>query len=76
MREACPRLAYRRRDVRALYGASYAQVDAAIKSGEIRTKRRGRALFLHPNDVETLFGFEENVEPDHETMVELADFLA
>ena len=69
------RKALRRREVRAMYGASLHQVDAAIRSGEIRTKQRGRCLFLHPGDVESVFGFEETIEPSRESVADLADFL-
>ena len=69
------RKALRRRDVRSLYGASFYQVDAAIKRGAIRTKRVGKCLYLHPKDVEMVFGFEETVEPSRESIAELADFL-
>ena len=75
MSAALQRRAYRRRDVRALYGASFYQIDAAIKRGAIRTKRVGKSLYLHPKDVETVFGFEETVEPSRESIADLADFL-
>ncbi len=58
------RRAYRRRDVVRLYGASLRAIDRAIASGEIRTRKRGTAVFLHPQDVEKAFGFpEEDTTP-------------
>ena len=48
-----------------LYGASLRSIDRAIASGEIRSHKRGTAVFLHPQDVEKAFGFpEEDATPE------------
>ena len=72
----CPlRKAYRRSEVRDLYGASIHSIDRAIREGLIRTKRFGRCVFLHVQDVDRVFGFEDASEISLETLVELADLL-
>ena len=69
------RRALRRREVRAMYGASFYQIDQAIERGQMRAKRVGKCVFIDPKDAETVFGFEETIEPSRESMAELADFL-
>jgi len=69
--------AYRRTEVRDLYGASLHAIDAAVRSGEIRANKRGRTVFLHPADVERIFGFDEPpMEVSQESVAEMEDFLA
>lgn len=71
------RRAYRRREVKALYGASLRAIDRAIEEGRIRTRRHGRSVFLHPGDVERLFGFEEEpVEVSAESLAEIRTLLS
>ena len=69
------RKAYRRSEVRDMYGASLHSIDRAIREGLIRTKRFGRCVFLHALDVDRVFGFEEASEISMETLVELGDLL-
>ncbi len=73
--ESSLRKAYRRTEVRDIYGASLHSIDRAIREGLIRTKRFGRCVFLHALDVDRVFGFEELSEISMETLVELADLL-
>ncbi len=72
------RRAVRKRDVVRLYGTSLRDIDRAIAAGEIRTNRRGAALFLHPGDVERLYGFpeEEPAKISAESVAEVEDLLA
>lgn len=67
------RRALRRRDVKAIYGASLQQIDRAIATGRIQVRKNGRSVFLNPRDVEALFGFE--VEPSRESLAEMREFL-
>ena len=69
------RRAMRRGEVRARYGASFYLIDREVEAGRIRAKRVGKCVFLDPKDCETVFGFEETVEPSRESMAELAEFL-
>lgn len=69
--------ALRRTQVRDLYGVSLREIDRAIRRGEIRTRRRGRTVLLHPEDVERAFGFEEpEIVPSAESLAEVEGFLA
>ena len=70
------RKAYRRAEVREVYGASMHSIDRAIREGLIRTKSFGRCVFLNAKDVDRLFGFDKEVEISIETLEELKDFLA
>lgn len=73
------RRALRRSDVVHLYGASLRSVDRAVRAGEIRAKKRGQSVFLHPDDVERVFGFPDDTEPvkvSAESVAELEGFLA
>ncbi len=70
------RKAYRRGEVRDVYGASLHSIDRAIREGLIRTNHFGRCVFLRAEDVERVFGFEETSEISMETLVELEDFLS
>ncbi len=73
------RHAYRKRDVVRLYGPSLRSIDRAIAAGEIRTKKRGTAVFLHPGDVEQVFGFPDEDAPlkiSAESVAEIEDLLA
>jgi hypothetical protein len=67
------RRALRRRDVKAIYGASLQQIDRAISDRRIETKKIGRSVFLNPRDVEALFGF--GAEPSQESVAEMWEFL-
>ena len=69
------RRAYRRSEVRDIYGASLHSIDRAIREGLIRTKRFGHCVFLHALDVDRVFGFDELSEISMETLVELGDLL-
>jgi hypothetical protein len=71
------RRAYRRTEVRDLYGASLRAIDRAVGQGLIRTRRYGRCVFIHPGDVERLFGFEvEESTPSLESVAEIRELLA
>ncbi len=70
------RKTYRRSEVRDIYGASIHSIDRAIREGLIRTKHFGRCVFLHAQDVDRVFGFEEASEISMETLVELGDLLS
>ncbi len=72
------RLAYRVTEVCELAGVGRSVVEAAIRRGEIRSKRCGRVLLLHPNDVSRIFGFDEasEVVPSAESIAEIAELLA
>ncbi len=70
------RKAYRRSEVRNIYGASIHSIDRAIREGLIRTRHFGRCVFLHAQDVDRVFGFEEVSEISMETLVELGDLLS
>jgi hypothetical protein len=70
------RKAYRRAEVREIYGASLHSIDRATREGLIRTRHFGRCVFLHARDVDRVFGFEEASEISMETLVELGDLLS
>ena len=73
------RLAFRVSEVCELAGVSRWAVERAIKQNRIRTKRAGRVLLLHPNDVREQFGFDgpqEVCEPSAESIAEIEELLA
>jgi hypothetical protein len=70
------RKAYRRAEVREIYGASLHSIDRATREGLIRTRHFGRCVFLHAQDVDRVFGFEEAGEISMETLEELGDLLS
>ena len=70
------RKAYRRTEVREIYGASLHSIDRATREGLIRTRHFGRCVFLHAQDVGRVFGFEEASETSMETLEELGDLLS
>ena len=76
LRAQVDRKAYRRGEVRDAYGASLHSIDRAIREGLIRTNHFGRCVFLHAQDVERVFGFEEAGKISMETLVELEEFLS
>ena len=63
-------------EVRESYGASLHSIDRAIREGLIRTNHFGRCVFLHAQDVERVFGFEEAGEISMKTLVELGELLS
>ncbi len=73
------RHAYRRTDVRDLFGASLHAIDRAIREGRVRVNRYGRGVYLHPGDVERTFGFPsdgEKLQVSAESLAEMEDLLA
>lgn len=67
--------AFRRAEVRALYGVSYRIIDQKVESGAIAHRKVGGFLLLNPRDVEREFGFSEvPIEPSAESLAEMADF--
>ena len=52
-----PRLNYRVGEVCRMAGCSRWKVRQKIEKGEIRWRRDGRDVYLHPDDVERVFGF-------------------
>ncbi len=72
------RIAYRVAEVCELAGVSRSAVEAAVRRGEIRSKRCGRVLLLDPNGVSKVFGFNETSEvvPSAESIAEIAELLA
>ena len=65
LRQPVPRLNYRVAQVCALAGCSRWKVTKKMKTGEIRWRRDGRDIYLHPGDVERVFGFPDE---DHAEM--------
>ena len=74
------RLAYRVSEVMELAGVSRDIVQAAIDSGEIQARKRGRIVLLDPLDVETAFGFHQDerepIHPSAESSAEIRALLA
>lgn len=69
------RRALRKAEVQEIYGAKRHAIERAIKDGRIRINRDGRCVYLHPDDVDSVFGFTEYIEPSAESVAELSEFL-
>lgn len=60
-------------------GLSRAAIERAVRSGQIKSKRVGRAVVLDPDDVVRVFGFSEDrneIEPSAESVKEIEEFLS
>ncbi len=60
-------------------GLSRAAIERVVRSGQIKSKRVGRAVVLNPDDVVRVFGFSEDrseIEPSAESVKEIEEFLS
>ena len=64
----------RRAQVVDTYGVSLSTVDRAVKAGDVRAKRAGRALLLCAEDCERLWGWEEPLDP--RAVAEMAELVS
>lgn len=68
----------RRAQAAEVYGVSLSTVDRAVKAGDVRAKRAGRALLLCAEDCERLWGWPDAdaVEPTDRDVAEVLEFMA